>query len=138
MCCSVLQCDAVRCSVVQRGVIWFCLVQCIHTTLPRRADVFARNSVCCSVLQCVTVCYSVLQCVAVCCSVLQCVADQTSNIQHCLVTLMHVRVTRFFFYKNLTSRAQYGVATISRLLKIIGLFCKKSPVKQTIFCKRDL
>ena len=45
VCCSVLQCVAVRCSVLQ----------CV--------------AVCCSVLQC-----SVLQCVAVCCSVLQCVA----------------------------------------------------------------
>ena len=31
----------------------------------------------------------------------------------------------------------YGVATISRLLKVTGLFCKKIPMKETIFCKRD-
>ena len=27
----------------------------------------------------------------------------------------------------------YGVATVSRLRKIIGLFCKKSPIKEPIF-----
>ena len=43
----MLQCVAVRCSVLQ----------CV--------------AVCCSVLQCVAVCRSVLQCVAVCCGVLQ-------------------------------------------------------------------
>jgi len=40
-----------------------------------------RNSVYCSVLQCVAVCCSVLQCVAVCCSVLQCVAVCCSVLQ---------------------------------------------------------
>jgi len=47
VCCSVLQCVALRC---------FALL-CV--------------AVCCSVLQCVAVCCSVLQCVAVCCSVSQ-------------------------------------------------------------------
>jgi len=32
----------------------------------------------------------------------------------------------------------YGVATISRLLKNIGLFCKRALQKRPIFCKRDL
>jgi len=34
--------------------------------------------------------------------------------------------------------AQYWVATIIRLLKIIGLFRKTALFKKTIFCKRDL
>ena len=40
VCCSVLQCVAVRCSVLQCGAAW---------------------------LYCVVVCHSLLQCVAVCC-----------------------------------------------------------------------
>jgi len=40
-----------------------------------------KNSVCCSVLQCVAVCYSVLQCVTECYSVLQCVAVYCSVLQ---------------------------------------------------------
>ena len=32
----------------------------------------------------------------------------------------------------------YGVASISRLLKIVGLFCKRALPKETIFCKRGL
>jgi len=31
-------------------------------------------------------------------------------------------------------RLSYEVATVSRIDKIIGLFCKKSPVKETTFC----
>jgi len=32
-------------------------------------------------------------------------------------------------YQKLYGQSCYGVATIGRLLKIIGLFCKKSPIK---------
>jgi len=63
--------------------------------------------VCCSVLQCAAVCCSVLQRAAVCCSVLQRVAVEILKGQ-------------------LNSPYAYGVATISRLLKIVGLFCKRA------------
>jgi len=32
---------------------------------------------------------------------------------------------------------RYGVVSVSRIDKNIRLFCKKSPVKETIFCKKD-
>jgi len=60
VCCSVLQCVAVRCSALQCSAV----VMFLRSVL----------AVCRSVLQCVAVCFSELQCVAVCCSVSQCVA----------------------------------------------------------------
>jgi len=46
VCCSVLQCDAAYCSVLQRVVVCCSVLQC--------ADVDHKaSSLCCSVLQCV-------------------------------------------------------------------------------------
>jgi len=59
----VLQCDAVRRSVIQ-------CVKGLFGVLRQSALVKMLQSTC----VCVCVCCSVLQCVAVCCSVLQCVA----------------------------------------------------------------
>jgi len=63
------------------------------------------------VLQCAAVCCSALQCAAVCCSVLQCAAVRCS-VLHCVAVC--------------TCCNEYAVATISMLLKIIGLFCKRT------------
>ena len=65
VCCSVLQCVAVRCNMLQWDAV-------SYSVLPRTSSVSNLCVVaCCSALQCVTACYSVLQCVAACCSVLQ-------------------------------------------------------------------
>jgi len=74
-------------------------------------------AVCCRVLPCVVVCCSVLQCVVVCCSVLQCVAVCCSV--YCVPPKWYLEVAtqRQFIY---------AVATISRPLKITGLFCKRA------------
>jgi len=63
VCCSVLQCIAVRCCVLQscRSSI----------NLGSRHFDWRCVAVCCSVLQCIAVCCSVVQCVAVRCCVLQ-------------------------------------------------------------------
>ena len=102
LCCSVFQCVAACCSVLQtddRSKIRRCsivlhVLQCVAeccSVLPcvavRRKSTIAPSSaaVRCSVLQHVSVCCSVLQCVAVCCSVLQrvvecCRVSQTTNL----------------------------------------------------------
>jgi len=51
-------------------------------------------------LQCIEVCCSVLQCVAVCCNV---------GIRDCV---------------SMPDEREYGVATVSRIDKIIGLVCR--------------
>ena len=66
MCCSVLQCVAVCCSVL----LFADPLVAAQATQGRLKCV----AVCCSVLWCVAVCCSVFQCVTVRCSVLQCVA----------------------------------------------------------------
>ena len=70
--------------------------------------------------------HSVLQCVAVCCSVLQCVAACCSAC-HTTEPLCSVD-------KPLTSAA-YGLATLSRIDKIICLFCRILSLLQSSFAK---
>jgi len=70
VCCSVLQCVAVCCSVLQMCCSVLQSVALIHRALLH---------VCYAVVQCVAACCSVLQRVAACCSMLQfvtgCCAD---------------------------------------------------------------
>jgi len=87
MCCSVLQCVAVCCSLCV--AVCCSVLQCVAVCCRCVWISHVTNTMCCSVLQCVAVCCRVLQCVAVCCrcvwmshvtytmccSVLQCVAD---------------------------------------------------------------
>ena len=113
------------------------------------------------VLQWVAVSCSVLQCVAVCCSVLwmtsilccdwvvECVA-----IEWCIVLCLctpraptsplpgeRPNILRMYYISFIMVvycvAMEYGVATISRLLKIIGLLCRIVSFIG-LFCKRDL
>jgi len=87
-------------------------------------------AVCCSVLQCVAVCCSVLQCDAVCCSVLQCAADCCSVLQ-CVLIL-------FFILVSSMIEIVHGVATISRLLKLIVFFAKEPYKRDYILQNRPI
>jgi len=100
VCCRVLQCVAVCCSVLQWNIL-------------RRDWISAKVSAFECVMSESVLLHTQLQCVAVCCSVLQCIAvgiycGKTGILQERLCCI------------------PYGVATMSRLLKIIGLFCKRA------------
>ena len=97
---------------------------------PRDVPVLQCVAVCCSVLQCVAVCCSVLQCVAVCCNVLQCVENML-----CLYRAPTRRAPSTRVLKVCDQKYPYGVASSSRLLKIIGLFCKRALQKRRYSAK---
>jgi len=66
--CSVLQCDVVYGSVLQRET-WLHCANC-NSVAPRPDCMLHCVAVSCSVLQCAAVCCKVLQCAAIRCSVL--------------------------------------------------------------------
>ena len=128
VCCSVLRCVAVCCSVLQCVAVCYSVLQCV--------------AVCCRVLPCVAVCCSVLQCLAVCCSVLRCDAHCSICLHYCNIcvhqkkepyipskrALYSFKKSPIFLQKEpyILPNTPYGVATITRLLNIIGLFCRIS------------
>ena len=68
VCCRLLKCVAVRCSVSLYDLIHNYIMVLDGEVIEKSIAVYR------SALQCAAVCCSVLQCVAVCCSVLQCAA----------------------------------------------------------------
>jgi len=126
-----------------------CLLQCVAVCY----SVLQCVAVCRSVSQCVAARLSVLQCVSVCCSavavcrvrcsqsprimssllLLQCVAVLLQCCCSAVAVLLQcvsLIISSFQLVKGLESLfffffcLEYGVATNSRLLKIVGLFCR--------------
>ena len=59
----------------------------------------------------------------------------TALITVLIVTALITALTAAFITALITALTRYAVASISRLLKIIGLFCKRALQKRPIFCK---
>jgi len=153
--CSVLQCVAVCCSVLQRVTVCCSMLQfvavscgvlhCVAVCCSMPQYVAMRCS------ECVAVCCNALQCVAVRVYGLQTytqIAEPPLRLlnygpQMESYKYIHMndcsRIVSTRFFKNFcptwrrkTQKIlysidyQYGVATISRLLEIIGLFCKRA------------
>ena len=118
VCCSVLQCVAVCCSVLQCVAVCCSVLQCdaeCCSSQKKHHESWRQLIVCCSVLHHVAVCCAVLQCVALCCTVMQSLAlRQKKHHKSC-----------------------DGVATMSRLLKIIGLSCRTQSLFQDSCAKEN-
>jgi len=82
-------------------------------------------------VQCGAVRCSALQCVAVCCSVLQC-GDPDCSLAPPACTHAYIGCQKVLY--NLLHEL-YGVATISRPLKFVGLFCKRALYKRLYSAK---
>ena len=89
-----------------------CCSVCCNTPHNTLQHTTSRSRGAHGVLQCVLVCCSV--CCSVCCNTLQ----ESSG-----------------YRIRLLKTSGYGVATISRMLKNTGLFCKRDLQKRPIFCK---
>jgi len=101
-----------------------CLCACAFVSVS--VSVFVCLSVCVCVCACVSVSVSVFVCLSVCVCVCACV---------CACVLC---CKRFLESQLNNIYTTHGVATISRLLKMIDLFCKRAHTRDYILQKRPI
>ena len=121
--CGVLRCVAVCCGVMRCDAVG-CVVCCsVSQRVAACCSVLRHIAVCCRVLQRVAICCSVLQCVAVCCSA--CLPRKLLFLQQSCIGLA-VSESFQFSPESPCCSIDYAQSTISRRLKMIGLFCKRA------------
>jgi len=117
VCCCVLLCVAVFCCVLLCATVYCCVWWCVaETVLPEKVEA-NRCTQCCSALQGV----------AVCCSMLQWLSPKKRSRPSSI--FMHVSISGWRFIcvgmcRLICPSIQYGAASISRLLQIIGFFSR--------------
>jgi len=115
---NTLQHNAAHFNTLHHTAIHCCTLQC--TPFDRGRTYLVRYS-------CVALCCSMLQYVAVCCSILQC---EVEHIWYDSIVLQCVAVCRSMLqYVAMWGRTylvRCGMASVSRIDKIIGLFCKRA------------
>jgi len=118
VCCSVLQCVAMRCSVLQCVAVCCAASGCLASAYP-------ASAIHCNMLQ--------LQCVAAVAGSKKSLNTQQHTATHCN-TLQHA-ATHCLCIPCLCNT---GMLWISRLFLIDRSLLQNIPIKETIFCKKDL
>ena len=140
VCCSVLQCVAVCCSALQSGAgksktgslpsLLVFLLSVYTEICIRKTGAKKGSRRLCNALQFIATHSNTLHRTASHCNTLQHTATHCNTLQH---TATHCRAAS---PPPLGTKRSYGVATISRLLKIIGLFCKRALQKRR-YCAKE-
>ena len=132
--CNILQHTAAYCSILQYSAT-HCTI--LHHTATH-CNILQHTATYCNILQHTATHCTILPHTAAHCSMnengnLQAIVEEEFN-KRMLVNIVKDYAHRYTCYILIN---RYGVATISRLLKMIGLFCKRALQKRPIFCKRD-
>jgi len=145
-----------------------CVRVCVRVCVWRESGRYVRHMAASSVCVCVRVCLRenecvcVRKCVCMCACVHVCMCacvcmegererererqkqrgKEIGRERECGILKFNGHLHKLKQYSHKTSMRSplhgHGVATISRLLQIIGFFCKRALQKRPIFCKRDL
>jgi len=108
----------------QKCATYACALRCVFLCMLLCALQYASPKVCMCVAVCVSVCVAVRVAVRVACCSISC------KIRAVCAGVLLAKERSREKERDGPCRSTYGVATISRLLKVSGLFCKKALSKR--------